>query len=379
MTRTLVHVLDHIPFIRRSGEDFFLAMAERLQAMGWRTIHVIAGEPCEFFRTRLGELGLPYLVGPFPLTRANAKTLGQQLRAYEPDVLQTTFISPFSIPLQTLKGACGARCLVVNDHSGGQPSQKTGVKRLLARLRGTMVGAQIDHVVALSEYIRRRDVEELYLPAAKVRVIPLGINTERFSPVSREANGTLTIAYAGRLIPEKGVWCLLHAIRDLVREQSLPAFRVLLAGEGKLAGELKQFCDDNELRQVEFVGQISGMPQFLAEADIVVVPSEIDESFGLVVVEAMACGACVIGSDAGAIPELVGPGGLAGLIFHRGDLADLKQNLKMCINDAHCRNRLAAAARNRVMKLFSLSHTVDQYARLYEEIEASLSPRRVAS
>jgi glycosyltransferase involved in cell wall biosynthesis len=379
MARTIARDLDHVPSIRRSGEDFFLAMTERLHAKGWRVVHVIGGEPCDFFRNRLRELNSPYLVTSFPLTRANARLLGQQLRAYEPHVLQTTFISPFSLPLQTLKRACGASCLVVDDHSGGEPSRKSGVKRLLARVRGMMVGARVNYVVALSEYIRRRDVEELYLPGAKVRVIPLGVNTERFTPAVRSEGTPLTIGYAGRLISEKGVRCLLQAIGELVRENALPAFRARIAGEGVLAEELKQYCEAQGLQQVEFVGQIASMPQFLAEADIVVVPSEIDESFGLAVVEAMACGACVIGSDAGAIPSLIGSDGEAGLIFPRGNVAELKRKLICLAVDADRRARMASVARNRVIARFSLAYSVDEYARMYDDIEAGLNSRAVAS
>ena len=89
----------------------------------------------------------------------------------------------------------------------------------------------------------------------------------------------------------------------------------LIAGDGPQATELREYCTSRGLNQVRFLGHLDRIPELLARADIVVVPSIWAEAFGLVTVEAMASGAATIVSDAGVLPEIVGD---AGMVFPAG-------------------------------------------------------------
>src|SRR5262249_6102126 len=139
---------------------------------------------------------------------------------------------------------------------------------------------------------------------------------------------------------------------------------------------LKEFCAEKHLtNRVTFLGQIDWIARLFSSATIVVVPSEWEEAFGFVVAEAMACGACLLSSDAGAIPEVIGSGGEAGLLFHKGDPADLSEKLYQLLTNPARRDRMRIAARARAVEHFSIERMVDGYVSLYEELDHSLTTR----
>jgi glycosyltransferase involved in cell wall biosynthesis len=323
------------------------------------------------FKASLAELDSPYLIGRFPLTGRNGAALGRQLRKHHPDVVHTHFVSKFDFGLRPLKRLSGARWLVVSDQSSGAASRKLPLVRLLARLRGWWVGTYIHQVIAVSEFVRRRNAVDVHFPASKIRVVYNGVDTDRFVPLDVPHPGGFTIAYAGQLITEKGVLTLLRAVAAVVAAGG--DIRALIAGEGSQRRELEAYCDAAGLRgRVEFLGQIDWVSRLFATADVVVVPSEWEEAFGFVAAEAAACGACLVASDAGALPEVIGIDGKAGVIFARGDSADLARRLTELMANPDGREQLRRSARERAISQFSIERMVDGYCRYYEEIMGEL-------
>ena len=174
----------------------------------------------------------------------------------------------------------------------------------------------------------------------RVTKIPLGFDPELFRPQSREAIvatrsrlglGSKTIAYFGRLTREKGVGLLLEALgmlKDLEWQFLIDQFATYRT---PYAAELQGQIDALGLKErvVYFDAVHSEMPNFMNAADIVVLPSvstaKWKEQYGRVIPEAMACGKVVIGSDSGAIPELIGD---AGFTFPEGDVKALAELLR---------------------------------------------------
>jgi phosphatidylinositol alpha-mannosyltransferase len=111
----------------------------------------------------------------------------------------------------------------------------------------------------------------------------------------------LTILYLGRLVPRKGCQLLLEAAADLVKRENMPKFRVVICGTGPLEAQLRKYAAAHGLDgAVEFAGFISeeDKPRYYASADISVFPSSGGESFGIVLLEAMASGkAAVLAGD----------------------------------------------------------------------------------
>lgn len=129
----------------------------------------------------------------------------------------------------------------------------------------------------------------------KSEVLPNVFDYRRFNtakPFEWARDDTLTILFLGRLVERKGCQYLLQAVSKLDREK-LPKFRVVICGKGALSSELENFVSKNGLTDiVQFAGFISeaDKPRYYASANISVFPSTSGESFGIVLLEAMASG-----------------------------------------------------------------------------------------
>ncbi|HAJ37310.1 MAG TPA: glycosyl transferase family 1 [Chloroflexi bacterium] len=206
----------------------------------------------------------------------------------------------------------------------------------------------------------------------EIAVIPqFGVDPAIFAPdaVATTAPGreSLRIGYAGGLLPEKGLTDLLHACAALRGD-----WRLTLAGEGSEAAALQKLVAALSLQaRVHFVGRIdsSAMPAFYRTLDVFVLPSRTTpgwkEQFGRVLIEAMACGVPVIGSDSGEIPHVIGA---AGLIFPEGDRATLTAQLQRLCNEPGMRAELAAAGRQRVLAHYTMAQIAAQTVAIYRQL-----------
>lgn len=129
-------------------------------------------------------------------------------------------------------------------------------------------------------------------------VIPNGINLEEFSPegtkIKRFLDGKINILFVGRIEERKGLIYLLRAFKILTKKFS--NLRLIVVGEGELKGECESFVKENGLKEVCFEGEITGkkLPSYYRTSDIFCSPAIFGESFGLVLIEAMASGKPVV-------------------------------------------------------------------------------------
>ena len=211
--------------------------------------------------------------------------------------------------------------------------------------RGAMAGRMIDQVVAVSDFVAHRNIEQNMLPRNRVTTIYNGVDTQRFRTDGDRCtkNGVLTIVFVGQLIPEKGVDLLIEAVRRISARSDQRLF-LKVAGEGHLRSALERLAAEVLPGQVEFLGQVVDVPTLFRSADLAVFPSRWQEAFGFVVAEAMACGIPVIASDAGGIPEVMGHDGRAGLVFRNGDADDLERQIRFLILDPKRRARMRKTA-----------------------------------
>ncbi len=196
---------------------------------------------------------------------------------------------------------------------------------------------------------------------------PQGVDLDIFYPRRRPPamdGEPFTVAYVGRLVPEKGVDVLI----DAVAEMDAPC-RLVLIGGGACRPSLEaRVCQRGLEERVRFAGAMSPMElaEYLRRSHALALPSRSTavwkEQFGRALIEAMACGLPVVGSDSGAIPEVVGD---AGLIFPEGDASAL----------AACLDRLAASpelcadlgerGRSRVSRMYSQERVAARTAAFY--------------
>ena len=202
-----------------------------------------------------------------------------------------------------------------------------------------------------------------------IKVVPqFGVDPELFAFRSPPGLGArpLTVGYVGRLVPEKGVDLLLRAAAGLGED-----ITVQILGSGPSEPGLRALAADRGLAsRVEFRPPIPSVdvPGFMPHLDVLVLPSRARpnwaEQFGRVLIEAMACGVPVVGSDCGEIPAVIGD---AGLVFHQNDVDGLRQAL-MRLRDDGLRSQLARAGRARVEAHFTQARVAADTRSVYLEI-----------
>ncbi len=197
-------------------------------------------------------------------------------------------------------------------------------------------------------------------------VIPqFGVDPQIFSPATSRPSGRgFVIGYVGRLVPEKGIDVLIRALAEVPE-----TWRLEIIGQGPEREALERLARSlNMGDQIAFTGQVPStrMPEFFRELDLLVVPSQTrpnwKEQFGRVLIEAMACGVPVIGSNSGAIPDVLGDGGL---IFPEDDEKALTAQIRRVMNDDVLRQDLSRQGRARVLEHYThaqvAAHTVEVY------------------
>jgi glycosyltransferase involved in cell wall biosynthesis len=160
------------------------------------------------------------------------------------------------------------------------------------------------------------------------------------------------IGYIGRLVEEKGILDLLMAVKNVENNYTL-----LIIGDGPLKSKINLTAEkigiSKHLRLLDGI-PFRDVPVMMNCLDILVLPSRTSkkwkEQFGRVLVEAMACEVPVIGSDSGAISDVIGD---AGLIFREADISDLTSKLITLMKDEDLMKKLGKKARQRALEHFT--------------------------
>lgn len=207
---------------------------------------------------------------------------------------------------------------------------------------------KVDRILAPSRHCARRYATAALGPA--VDILPLFADIS--PPAVPEPGGYFL--YVGRLEPLKGVADLLQRFRDL----DAPLW---LAGDGSLAGNAASAANVRLLGRVER----DALGPLIGGAIAVVAPSRVPETFGLSVVEALACGTPVLVSDRGALPELVTDTG-AGFVCRNA--AEFRTAALRLRGDPALRDRLGARGRQAFEREFTLDTHIARYLALVEDL-----------
>lgn len=202
-----------------------------------------------------------------------------------------------------LKAVFGCR-LVVSVHAVyGWLYDLAGGGLLPRFLAWTLRGA--DKILCLAD-ASRREILRLGLAEDQVGTFTYWIDQERFKPVNKAAcrrqtriPDRFTVLFVGRLIPVKGAELLLDVARQL------PDVQFAFAGDGPLRERFEQAA--KEMPNVIFLGKVNNemLPPYYNSADLLCVPSQYEEGFGRILIEALSCGCPVVASNKGGIPEAV--------------------------------------------------------------------------
>jgi phosphatidylinositol alpha-mannosyltransferase len=177
-------------------------------------------------------------------------------------------------------------------------------------------------------------------------ISPNVIDYKRFAQaksLKQYTDDTLTLLFLGRLVPRKGCQLLIQALAILAERKDLPKYRLVICGRGPLESALKRDVQKYGLEDiVEFTGFIAEdiKPRYYASADLTVFPSSGGESFGIVLIEAMASGrAAVLAGDNPGYASVMAP--QLGLLFDPYNVDALAQRIALYLLDAKQRKQMA--------------------------------------
>ena len=256
------------------------------------------------------------------------------------------------------------RPVVGTFHStGGRTALQDLFQPVLSRIVGRLRGR-----IAVSETARR--TAEIYHPG-QYEVIPNGVDVERFHPLVApfprwRDPAFVNILFVGRLDPRKGVEDLIAAMPELI-ERTEGRARLLVVGDSYLRPQIEAQVPSSARRQVEFLGHVpsADLPRWYATGDIFCSPATGNESFGIVLAEAMAAGRAVACSDIPGYRCVVTPGENA-LCFPPGDVRGIARTLAQLADDPQRRGRLAEAGRQRALD-FAWPRVVDRIEAVYRQ------------
>lgn len=244
-----------------------------------------------------------------------------------------------------------------------------------------------DRIIAATED-EFTQMQNLYqIDPKKIVVIPPGVDTSHFYPISSdEAKDVIgvpqnenMILFVGRIEPLKGVDKIIHAIAELQKSDVLskcPHYLIIIGGDtdgnsleiNSEMSRLKNLCKElNVENLVLFLGKRDqeSLPYYYSAAEVVVVPSYY-ESFGMVALEAMACGTPVIATQVGGLPFLV-KDGITGFIVPNDDPLALEKALTQLMCKSDLRNQMSLNSQ-KYAQSYSWDLIITKIIKQYQEL-----------
>jgi phosphatidylinositol alpha-mannosyltransferase len=209
------------------------------------------------------------------------------------------------------------------------------------------------------------------------RIIPNGVDVDFYAnakPFPEYRDGKTNILFVGRIEPRKGALYLARAYAKL--KQRYPETRLIICGRGPELSDVREFIHEEGVGDVLFAGRVSEIDKarFYKTADIYCAPSTGQESFGIVLLEAMAAGTAAVASDIHGYKKVV-QRNLSGLLVEPKDVDALCSALERLVTDAGLRQRLGAAGSIRARE-FDWPHVTDQLLGFYDEVVTSYNAGR---
>lgn len=212
------------------------------------------------------------------------------------------------------------------------------------------------------------------LPAAKIHVIPNGVDAAQFAQAVPAdltpfgiPKGSRTVLFVGRLDQQKGPFVLLEAVKDLLPTHA--DVHVLFVGDGPQREKLHAWAREKKLdARVHFVGRRHDVPSLLRSAALFVLPS-LWEGLPNVVLEAMAAGVPVIASGVEGIGELI-EHEKTGLVVTPDSPSRLAAAMRWCLENPEAAQRMATEAQHHVISQFTWDHVTSQYEQIYSQLLA---------
>lgn len=355
----------------KGGMELYVdRVIEDLQSEGWEVIGIcLKGSKTETYMQRND---VPYmafasngqaLVNVFSLRRWLIEEQVTIIHCHKSSDLRLTTL---------LKALLPKLRILYTDHVGGQRPKKSLYHRIAY--------GNVDRVLSISQATYQRNTRNLPISQERVVCLPHGVNIGKYQPshdpvaalAKREALGVPTdavlIGLPGRVTPGKGQDVWVKALLEL--DPSLNFYALSIGGTDYASGGVEAFYAELQhiivgtslANKITFLGHRSDLTDILPVLDMVCIPSE-NEAFGLTIIESMACGMPIIGSNTGSLPELVDAD--SGMLVGPFDVYAWRDAMDTLIRDAATRQAMGQAARRRVEQHFSNKQHVQRLMEIY--------------
>lgn len=308
-------------------------------------------------------------------TPVNPRWVGQLRRLfdrYDVDLVNTH--SPVPFLADVAAASAGDRPVVVTYHAGSMRKGSYPADAAIIPYERWVRPRLFDRAAAIVAFSPAFLQGDMAPWAAKAVPIPPGVDTGRFVPPAVEPSGPPVVLYVGRIARTsawKGIDVLVRAMAEVRRR--VPDARLELVGDGDAVADHRARADSLGLRDaVTFRGPLGGADLVSAYqgAAVVALPSlTAAESFGIVLIEAMACGRPVVGSAVGGIPGVIDDG-VDGLLVPPGDPSALAATIAGLLTDPSRRQALGGKGRAKVEASFDWSTQTGRTLRLFADVLA---------
>jgi glycosyltransferase involved in cell wall biosynthesis len=298
------------------------------------------------------------------------------IRAFDPHIVHTHTAKAGFLGRLAAVLSPGPRPIIVHTYHGhvlegyfGRP--RTALYRFLERQLGRVSECLIGVSQATVDDLVRLRVA----PRDRFRVVPVGLDLDRFLQPDSEAAATLRdrcgtnagellVAFVGRLVPIKRVDLVLRATAS-AREQGMP-IRLMVVGDGPCRARLELLTRSLGVGEaVRFLGYLADTSAAAAAADIAILASD-NEGTPVSLIEAAAAGRPAVATAVGGVPDVVVPE--AGVLVPRGDHDALARGLVRLGRDAALRTQMGAHARTHVTGSFSIDRLLGDVEVLYDHL-----------
>ncbi len=197
----------------------------------------------------------------------------------------------------------------------------------------------------------------------KIKVIPNGVDINKFSPSKRRDN---VILYVGSLIKRKGVNYLIEAFAMLA--DIYPEYSLVIVGDGVDSVALRTDVQKRALSsKVIFTGSLPPdlVRDWMQHAQVFVLPS-IEEGLGVVLLEALACGTPIVASAVGGIVDVVSDD--VGYLVSPANPEELKRSIEILIQDANIWEKMSKNARNKAVREYDWKKIANQFSVIYQKM-----------
>lgn len=336
-------------------------LGERLRARGHgvRVLTPSRARPRESWVSAVGRpLAVPYnrSVAPICFSPASARRVGAELRAFAPDVLHAHEpLAPSTSMLALRAAANEGTPIVATFHAGAERSVLFDIAAPALRRVARSIDVRIAVSIAAANFAARRIGDGFV-------IVPNGVDVERFAGAEpADLPPGRRMLFVGRLDERKGFRIAVAAFGRLAGR--FPDLRLVAVGDGPEAAAVRALPEPIRERVV-LVGRVANedLHGYEAAADVFVAPSVGGETFGVVLVEAMAAGVPVVASDIVGYDEVIREG--EGLLVPPSDPVALADAVARILDDPRAARALGDAGRARA-RTYSWESVADRLEAVY--------------